>query len=89
MAIFEIMDGDLMTTSAFGYIFASVAVPVGELFRGTKISFVVISNAASLCLKDETGMTHIGFLTAQLRNARQSAAYQEICNDCMVFFNTD
>jgi hypothetical protein len=37
MVIFEIMDGDLMATSAFGYIFATVALPVGELFRGTDV----------------------------------------------------
>ena len=74
MAIFEIMDGDLMTTSAFGYIFASVAVPVGELFRGTKMLFVVISSAASTSPKKETRMTLIGFIIAQFRNARWYAA---------------
>ena len=34
MVIFEIMDGDLMTSSSFGYIFATVVIPVGNLFKG-------------------------------------------------------
>jgi hypothetical protein len=34
LAIFEIMDGDILNTSAFGYIFAAVPVTVGEIFRG-------------------------------------------------------
>lgn len=43
MAIFEIMDGDLMATSAFGYIFATVALPVGELFRGNELTLALWS----------------------------------------------
>ena len=34
MAIFEIMDGDILGSSAFGYLFYTVTVPVGDLFRG-------------------------------------------------------
>ena len=34
MAIFEIMDGDVLGTSAFGYLFYTVTLPVADLFRG-------------------------------------------------------
>ena len=38
VAIFEIMDGDLMTCSSFGYIFATLNIPVGKLFAGNSFT---------------------------------------------------
>jgi len=50
-AIFEVMDGDIMASSAFGYLFYSAVVSVGELFRG------------SMRLRMAREKEHLGYLT--------------------------